>query len=380
MAVPKPRTSVAHAMMLTDERRIDAYRRAIEETVQPGDTVLDLGAGTGILSLLAARAGASRVYAIERGRIAQLAREIIASSSLADRIEVLECAVATAALPEPADVAVTETIGHLGLDEGIAGILGAARSRLLKPQASEIPQALSLRAVPVTLPAPLTRALQLQEVAGFDLAPVGDAVANGPLRVKHEDVPPESAVGPARELWRRPAGTSDRLGAHRAELPIERDGQVSGLALLLGVKLTATVTLELALGEPSHWACPVLPLRPALDVHAGDLLEATAAVGGREVRSWRVRQLRDGESLAERYHAPDLEATLLGVRDVATEVPHNGGYAGFARAALDLVDGSRSCADIAGTLSPEVLPAEAAERCTDAVLELFERLQLVRLH
>ena len=74
-----------HAALLRDTTRIDRYDRAIRQLVRPGMVVLDVGTGTGILALLAARRGA-RVHAVESGPIIGLARQLAAGNGLADRI------------------------------------------------------------------------------------------------------------------------------------------------------------------------------------------------------------------------------------------------------------------------------------------------------
>ncbi len=65
-----------HAGYLRDEIRLSAYRAALTTVVKPGMSVLDLGAGTGILGLLAADAGARVVYAVDDGGITEVARSI----------------------------------------------------------------------------------------------------------------------------------------------------------------------------------------------------------------------------------------------------------------------------------------------------------------
>ena len=68
--------------MICDRVRTEAFRRAIESVVRPGDVVLDVGAGSGILSLFAARAGAARVYAVERTTVATVAQMLAAANGL----------------------------------------------------------------------------------------------------------------------------------------------------------------------------------------------------------------------------------------------------------------------------------------------------------
>ena len=66
---------------LLDNDRTKAFQRAIGRIVKPGDTVLDCGTGTGILAILAAKAGAREVIAVEQDKkVCELAYDNVKSS------------------------------------------------------------------------------------------------------------------------------------------------------------------------------------------------------------------------------------------------------------------------------------------------------------
>ena len=62
--------------MIDDDERMAAFRKALAATIDSESVVLDVGAGTGIMSLLACRYGAKRVYALEPYGAIQIAREV----------------------------------------------------------------------------------------------------------------------------------------------------------------------------------------------------------------------------------------------------------------------------------------------------------------
>ena len=128
-----------HRTMICDRVRTEAFRRAIDSVVRPGDIVLDVGAGSGILSVFAARAGAARVYAVERTSAAVLARELAAANGVAEIVRVIHGDVMDVELPERADVIVSEWLGGFGIDEGMLVPVIVARDRWLRPGGVMIP-------------------------------------------------------------------------------------------------------------------------------------------------------------------------------------------------------------------------------------------------
>src|SRR5690348_2952105 len=102
-----------HASMIAFKARTSSYARALEAHVAPGSVVLDIGAGTGILSFLACRAGASKVYAVESDDIIQLARETAADNGFSSRIEFIKGLTTEIELPEKVDGIVCDIHGVL---------------------------------------------------------------------------------------------------------------------------------------------------------------------------------------------------------------------------------------------------------------------------
>jgi protein arginine N-methyltransferase 7 len=134
-----------HFAMLNDQDRNQAYRRAIRAVVRPGDLVLDIGTGAGLLALLAAEAGAGLVVTCEMEPvIAAVARQIMVDNGVADRVRVVQAKSTQLRvgvdLPRRADVLVTEIFDCGLLGEGALPTLAHASRELLRDQATLVPR------------------------------------------------------------------------------------------------------------------------------------------------------------------------------------------------------------------------------------------------
>ena len=180
---------VEHARMLHDDRRTGDYLAALAAAVRPGDVVLDIGTGSGVLAVAAARAGARRVYAVEATDIAVVAERVFEANGVQDRVTLVPGWSRQIELPEKADLLVAEVIGNEPFEEEILETTLDARRRLLKPGARLIPHALTLLARPVRLPEAELRQRAYGRAAvdrwralyGIDFQPLLDAAIPGPV-------------------------------------------------------------------------------------------------------------------------------------------------------------------------------------------------------
>ena len=132
-----------HREMLADEERLLKYKEAIFETVKKGDIVIDAGAGTGILSVYSALAGAKKVYAIAKTEMANHIKIVAQNSGVDDIVEVINDDFSKVILPQKADVIISETMGALVFEEHLIPLFQKCIANNLKKGGKIIPQAYS---------------------------------------------------------------------------------------------------------------------------------------------------------------------------------------------------------------------------------------------
>ncbi len=270
-----------HRLMVSDEVRTEAYRRALAAAVRPGDVVLDAGAGTGIMGILAALSGAKKVYCVEVSSIAEMARALVKQNGLEDRVEVIRGDVAQIALPEPVDVIVGEWMGCYGVDENLLSPLLVARDRWLKPGGRLLPETLSAWLAPVE-DTRLAEEMDFWRAGayGVDFSPMAQGFANE-VRMGQHHLTAETALAPGQALWTTDVRT---ISVEEARLPfratrefeIARCGQLSALAAWFEAVFPDGSVLTNAPEAPwTHWGRAVFPLYGRLPVTAGRPVQAS---------------------------------------------------------------------------------------------------------
>lgn len=137
--------------MMQDFVRTSTYQKAINGNfVDFNDKViLDVGAGSGILSFFAAQAGARKVYAVEASNMAQYAQQLVAANNLSDRISVIAGKIEEIELPEKVDVIISEPMGYMLYNERMLETYLHAK-KWLKPDGKMYPSRGDLHVAPFT--------------------------------------------------------------------------------------------------------------------------------------------------------------------------------------------------------------------------------------
>ncbi|CAK7267455.1 Ribosomal protein arginine N-methyltransferase rmt3 [Sporothrix epigloea] len=162
-----------HETMLKDAIRTDAYRDFIyaNKHLFAGKTVLDIGCGTGILSMFCAKAGAKLVIAVDRSEIINKARENIFHNGLSNQITCLKGLIEEVTLPvDQVDIIVSEWMGYALLYEAMLPSVLYARDKYLAPDGLLVPSHASLFIAPVSDSEYICDSITFwRDVYGFDM-------------------------------------------------------------------------------------------------------------------------------------------------------------------------------------------------------------------
>ena len=257
--------------MLQDAVRNHAFEAAIRAAVQPGDIVIDLGTGTGILAIWAASAGAERVYAIEETDVANAAEGVVKQNGYADRITVMRTNSGLLELEQRADVLIAELVGHFLFEEGILEYVADVRERLLKPGAKIIPASAEVFIAPVELRVPFEELTYWDTWKWPDLSSIRRSAADSAY--VHAIAQGELIASPTKLFEIDFSAESPGRLTSQACFRVSRNARCDGLAGWFGLDLGNGVSLSTGPADPpTHWRQCLFPFYSPVTLQSGEEL------------------------------------------------------------------------------------------------------------
>jgi protein arginine N-methyltransferase 1 len=273
-----------HEEMLAAPERINHYYEGIQRNVKRGDVVVEIGAGTGILSFFAARI-AKKVYALEHSSIIETAKKVCAENKIAN-VQFVHCNSRDFKLEKKADVIIHEQIGGGSpFSENMIENLIDARRRLLKPGGRILPNKFEIFLEPVQLKEehriPFIWEFDIKSISYRSLQPQpSDLPARG------KSITPYHCRSLPRDAFEyflcapKPIMQFDLETINEGDLPTRihyqnpaiRDGNVDGLWIYFKTFFDNEVSIDGSPETPSHWAKKIYRIERDL-VSRGDVIK-----------------------------------------------------------------------------------------------------------
>jgi len=277
-------------LMLADNVRIKAYKKAIFETVKKGDIIIDIGTGTGILTFFACQAGAKKVYAIEKTDIIETAKQIAKDNNMLDKIVFIKEHSMAVTLSEKADVIISETLGTFALEENILNILYDARKRFLKPGGIIIPYSIDLFAVPVEAYDTYQKIdIWKKDFYKINISAIRDMAMNNYYIRRIESKCLLCDPLPLEHFNLRQGKKNSINGT--ATYSIKRKGVLYGLVGWFNARLSKGITLSNSpLLSATHWENIFFPIQKPTLVQKGDFIKINILEDSKRITlTWKVK-------------------------------------------------------------------------------------------
>ncbi|KRZ91679.1 Protein arginine N-methyltransferase 6 [Trichinella sp. T8] len=270
-----------HLHMILDTRRTKAYQEALQRNSSfiSGKVVLDVGAGTGILSLFACQAGAKLVHAVEASDIVNHMRRIISDNNVVDKVQVHNVPVEKLQLQGSVDCIVSEWMGYGLMTEWMLPSVIAARNRWLRKDGLMFPERVHMFIIPVG---------QTQAESWYDVMKLYGVDMDRMVHQEYEnmigkmvchDIAPEEVMGIQAKLFELDLRTvqEEDLQSLKGKFSCEciGRGDVFGFCIWFNALFPAQVELDTAPFEaPTHWLQTVLYVKP-FQVEQSDVIQGS---------------------------------------------------------------------------------------------------------
>ncbi len=279
-----------HLPMINDTERNDAYDAALRRAVRPGALVLEIGTGSGIVAMMAARAGAGAVVTCEVNPIlARVATETVARNGYADRISVVpklstQLTVGPGGdLPEKADVFVSELINIGMLAPRMLSVLQHARTHLVKPGGAVIPRASTVHAMLVETPE-LARINPVRTVDGFDMSAFDVFRSPGYQQI---DLAADAHMPLSADFAALDFDFTRNMpeeGEREITVEVTAEGTCHGIAFWFDLLMDEEVVYHSASrARTNHWKQAMTFLESPIRVRAGDRLTVVARYDNNQI-------------------------------------------------------------------------------------------------
>jgi predicted RNA methylase len=341
--------------MIADETRVSAYAGAIRAAVRAGDHVLDVGAGFGFFSVLAAQSGAGRVDAVDTNPAVHLGPRVAEANKCEDRIFFHHLDAARLTLDRPADVIVSDLRGPTPFAGRALQVLIDVRRRLLRPGGVMIPARDTVFVAPARVPAVVGREVHAARGReGVVMTPVERVLDDTPFRCA---IQPGDLLAPGEPWARIDYGAINSAHVEGGvEWTFQEAGCVSGLATWFDTELGNGFGFSSAPGAAAQVYRQIyIPFRSSVSVGQGQRLRVHLAlrlVLQDYVWVWRVyvssgdtgreREVLNQNSLAEIVIDPSRLH-----RAAPDPVPRLGQLGRSLQSILARMDGQRSPSDLA---------------------------------
>lgn len=275
-----------HEEMLKDVVRTRSYQNVITQNnfLFKDKIVLDVGAGTGILSLFCAKAGAKHVYAIECSQMADMAKEIVKTNGYSEVITVIKGKVEEIELPVPkVDVIISEWMGYFLLFENMLDTVLFARDKWLADDGVVLPDKASLHLTAIEDAEYKEDKIEFwNNVYGFDMSCIKKQAMMEPLvdTVDANQIVTNCQLLKTMDISKMTSG--DASFTVPFKLVAERNDFIHALVAFFNVSFTKCHKLMgFSTGPRSkstHWKQTVLYLEDVVTICEGETLSGTMTV------------------------------------------------------------------------------------------------------